>query len=151
MSSSEQDQNCSSEEKFHLRCQALLWLGIHVSLHPVSPAGDSKLLSLQGCPSPAPPGACCSQAKNQGLESPKQKKGTAQGIKLKKTSCNCSQPSPLWGSWQGLPLRVGQSWTAVLQRKGAKSRKSSRNTTERTTCNKKKYHVHILCSYTSYK
>lgn len=51
-------------------------------------AGDGEL-SLQACPSP---GTCCRQAKNQGLQAPKGKKGEpGQGIKPKNQAATVSR------------------------------------------------------------
>lgn len=82
-------------------------------------AADSEL-SLQGCPSP---GTCCRQAKNQGLEAPKGKKGAWAGNKAKKPSCNRHQAPPLRGCRQGLLLPAGHSGQQVSNRRGQRAGK----------------------------
>lgn len=125
MFSSKQDGHCSREEHFHLRCQALRQLGIHVFLpgwrRRAEPAGLPLTRHLlQTGQEPRAGGS-------------KRKEGRAwAGNKAKKPSRNCQQAPPLRGCWQGLLLRVGQSWTAGLQQEGTKSRRNPRNVAERT-------------------
>lgn len=139
----EQDENCSCEQKKkkkknHPWCQAAQPLDTHSFLCWLETA------TCWACRLPPTSLGRC-QAKNYGLESPKLKKGDLAESKGEETNHDYSQLSPLWGCWQGVQLQAGQSWRAVLQWRGAKSRRNPRNTIERAACS------NVLHSCTSYK
>lgn len=139
----EQDENCSCEEK---KKKSPLVSSTATAGHPVfyAPPPWLETASCWACRLPPTSLGRC-QAKNYGLESPKWKKGDLAGSKGEETNHDCSQLSPLWGCWRGLQLQAGQSWRAVLQWRGAKSRRNPRNTTERAACS------HVLHSCALYK
>lgn len=146
VSSSEQDENCSSEGKFHLRCQVLLRLGIHVFLLPGWRQQAAEAWGWWG--------AALHQARpvvrprTMGWSLQNERRETGQGVKLKEiaatvTSCHLPGAAGRGSRW------VRQIWTVVLQCKGAKSGRSPKKWEWGQHATKKSimciFCAHILC------